>query len=343
MRRSPFRKFRIVGIFTLLFVLVSTGVYYLIGRSEWSLFDCFYMTVISITTVGYGEILDFSRHPEGRWFSIFVVLWGYLIFVYFVSIMSEILVTGQMVSYFRERRVRKMIGGYENHYIICGFGEMGYHVAKEIYATYNPLVIIDNREDVFQLVAEYLSPKIAVVRGDASDEDVLRQAGIEKAKGMVLTLPEDKDNLFSLVTVRSLNPGLKVATKCVHESNTQKFYKAGAYKVISPAGVGGTRLASELLRPTVTTFIDTMMRDKKRNVRISEIDLSDGMECIGKTLRDSMFRKTVNVLVMAVVTRDENGVEQFVYNPSADLMLNRGDTLIVIGKSEDIARFKKII
>ncbi len=337
--KSPFKKFSYVAFFTTLFVIASTLIYYLIGQGDWTLFECFYMTVISVTTVGYGEIMNFSKHPMGRVFSMIVIVWGYILLVYLVSLLSELLVTGAIKKYFRYKKVKKMIEKLNNHYIVCGFGEMGFHVSKEIFETYRPLVIIDNKPNITSIVEETLSSEIPVIYGDASDENTLLEAGIEKASGMILTLPQDKDNMFVLITARSINPKIKIATKCVEEHNITKFKKAGAYKAITPAAIGGLRLASEIIRPTVTTFLDIMLRDKNKNLRIEEIELKEGMSCVNKTLKESNFKKSINALIMAVAF--ENG--DFVYNPPSDMLLKAGYKLVVLGETKDIANFKNSI
>ena len=337
--KAPFSRVFHTLIATGLFVAAATFIYYFIGGGEWSLFDCFYMTMISITTVGYGEIIDMSHSTAGRMFSILVIVWGYALLVYFVSILSELLVTGEFKRYVRTRRRKKIMKDLKNHYILCGYGEMGKHVAEEILTTYHSLVIIDLKPQIIDLAAEQLGPQIPVIIGDASEEEVLKEAGIDSAAGMILALPQDKDNLFVLVTARSLNGSIRVATKCVIEKNATKLYKAGAWKVISPAAIGGMRLASEVLRPTVTTFLDTMLRDKEKNLRIDEIEVTKNMDCMGKSLEESDFRNKTRVLIMAVAFLDG----RFEYNPSASLVLPLGSKLIVLGESKDIAKFKHLI
>ncbi|MCK5808943.1 potassium channel protein [bacterium] len=335
--RVPFNKLTHVMLLTAGFVVLSTFIYYFIGGGEWSLFDCFYMTMISITTVGYGEIFEMST--GARLFSILVIVWGYGLLVYFVSILSELFVTGQFRRYIRLRRRKKKMKEIKNHYILCGYGEMGKHVAKEILTTYHPLVIIDIRPNIMDIVAADLGEKVPVISGDASDEETLKEAYIDKAAGMILALPQDKDNLFVLVTARALNGNIRVATKCVLEKNATKLYKAGAWKVISPAAIGGMRLASEVLRPTVTTFLDIMLRDQEKNLRIDEIDVTKDMDCVNKSLEESDFRNKTRVLIMAVAFSDG----RFEYNPSATLVLPLGSKLIVLGEAKDIAKFKNLI
>jgi len=336
---TPFSKVQNVGKLTFIFMIVATMIYYIIGGGQWSLFDCFYMTVISITTVGYGEIMDFSQNQWGRAFSIVVVIWGYILLVYFVSVLSELLVTGEIKKFFKMKRVKKMVDKYENHFILCGFGEMGKNVAKEIVASYRQLVIIDSNPDIDDMVQKNFDKPVATINGNASDEEVLIAAGIKKASGLILALPEDKDNLFILVTAKSINPNIFIATKVVHEHNSSKFKNAGAAKTISPSRIGGLRLASEVLRPTVTNFLDVMLRDKQKNLRIDEIELTEGMECINRTLQESAFRNKTNVLIMAVAFSNDD----FIYNPPANHKLETGQKLIVLGESKDIAKFKNLI
>lgn len=339
MQHVLFQRFFKIGLLAVCYVIVSSSIYYWIGGGDWSLFNCFYMVIITMTTVGYGEVTDFTNHPEGRYFTVFVALFGYLIFILFVSLVAELLASGEMKKYLKNRKVKKMISYFQNHFIVCGFGEMGFNVARELHATYHPVVIVDSREDIFSIVAEKISPEIPIIKGDASHEHILKQAGIDKARGIVLTLSDDKDNMFALVTARSMNATTIVASQCMDEANAVKFTKAGANKVIMPANIAGMRLASELIRPTVTNFLDIMLRDKDKNLRVEEVALADQMDCVDKTLQESNFRNKTNVLIMAVST----GNGEFIYNPPADLVLRKEYKLIVLGQAVDIAKFKKLI
>ena len=336
---TPISKVLDVGKITLIFIIASTLIYYAIGKGEWSVFDCLYMTVISITTVGYGEILPLQDSLLGRTFSMVVVIWGYFLLVYFVSVLSKLLVTGEIKKYLRAKKVTKMVRSFKNHYIICGFGETGRNVAKEVASTHRQMVIIDQKPDIDRIVNKFFEEEITAICGNASDEEILLQAGIETATGLILTLPEDKDNLFVLVTAKSINPDIFIATKVVQENNIPKLLKAGASKVVSPAHIGGMRLASEVLRPTVTTFLDKMLRDKEKNLRVDEIELNEGMDCVGKTLGENNFRTRTNILIMAVAF--QNG--DFVYNPSPDFKLEKGQKLIALGEAKDLAKLKNLI
>lgn len=334
--RETLKRLFVIMFFSMTFVVGATFVYYFIGEGEWSLFECFYMTMISITTVGYGEIMDFSNNPAGRIFSIVVIIWGYMLLVLFISTVAEMFVTGFFKTAMKKLRVGVMMRKIKNHYIVCGFGEMGYHVAAEIFASGKPLAIVDNHKDIYNLVEKKLSSDIPVIKGDASEESTLNEAGIDKARGIILALPEDKDNLFVLITARACNSTIRVAVKCVKESNKKKFIKAGAFKVIVPTHIGGMRLASELIRPAVTTFLDVMLKDRDHNLRIGEILLKKAHKCVGKTLRESSIRKSRNVLVMAVAY--PNG--DFIYNPPPDFALSEGQKLIVLGETQKINDFE---
>lgn len=336
MHETPFSKVLDVGKVTILFVLLSTLIYYIIGRGNWNILDCFYMVIITITTVGYSEILDFEHAVYERLFSIIVVLWGYILLVYFVSLLSKLFVTGEIKKYLKKNKVKKMIKSFKNHYIICGFDEMGKHVAREIYTTFRKIVIIDQKPDIDRIVCKFFNDDIPTICGDASDEEVLIESGVSKAAAMILTLPEDKDNLFVLVTAKNLRPDLCVAAKVVHEKNLTKFINAGASKVVSPSKIGGLRLASEVIRPSVTTFLDRMLRDKDKDLRIDEIMLDQSFDCIGKPLGKSNFKDRTNALILAVEYPDGN----FVYNPPSSLVLKEGQKLIVLGELKEMAMIK---
>lgn len=341
-------KLLLLGLITAFFLFGSASIFYIIGHKyNWPFFDCFYFTVTSFTTVGYGEIIDFTKFgTEGRiarTFTMFVNVWGVGTYLFLVSAITELFVKGGIRDFFRRRKVKKEINHTNKHYILCGFGETGLHVAKELYHAYAPFVIIDNKESIFDDVEKELSDEIPVIRGDASEENVLKEAGIDKAAGIITTLSDDKDNLFVIVTAKSINPNINIAAKCVHESAKNKLKLAGAHKVILPAEIGGIRLASELLRPNVTVFLNEMLRDREKNLGIEEIRVKEEMDCAHKTLLESAFRTNVNVLVIAISYKDENGLLKFMYNPPAKFKLEPGMDLIVLGKAIDIAKFKKFI
>ncbi len=347
-RKKLNNKLVLTALITASFLFGSAFVFYMIGyKYSWSFFDCFYFTITSFTTVGYGEIIDFAKFgTEGkmaRTFTMFVNLWGVGTYLFLVSAITETFVKGGIRDFFRRRKVKKEINYTNKHYILCGFGETGLHVAKELYHAYAPFVIIDNKKTIFDDVERELSDDIPVIKGDASEEKVLKEAGIDKAAGIITTLPDDKDNLFVIVTAKSINQNIMIATKCVHESAKNKLKLAGANKVILPAEIGGIRLASELLRPNVTVFLNEMLRDREKNLGIEEIRVQEKMDCAHKTLQESAFRTNVNVLVIAISYKDETGKLKFMYNPPAKFKLEPGMDLIVLGKAIDIAKFKEFI
>jgi len=310
-------------------------VIYEIGGGRWTWFQALFHTVITLSTVGYGELPGMEDTPAARAFSIALIVLGAGVMVYFASVVTALLVEGELRELLRRNRMKKGIDRLERHVIVCGIGRTGHHVIKELFATQTPFVCIDaDAEKMAQLREEM--PGLAYVVGDATEDEVLEAAGIARARGVVAALTDDRDNLYVTLTARSLNPSLRIVAKAVEASAEPKLRKAGADKVVSTNMIGGLRLASEMIRPNVTEFLDLMLRDPQHVLRIEETTIPATSVLVGKSLGAAQFRKVCDVLVIAVRTRD--GKHQF--NPGAEHVLEAGSTLIVLGERGEIAKLR---
>jgi voltage-gated potassium channel len=323
-------KNRLILSLSLFLGLICFGTLGYITLTGSSVFEALYMTIISITTTGYGETIDIIHNKSARVFTMFLLLCGMGITVYFASYLTAFLVEGELKNILTDRRMNKDIGHLKNHLIIAGGGQTALYAIEELLTGKRPFVIIEKDEEAFAYLREYFdNPNLLCIIGDATDDEVLLEAGILHAEGLLTTLPEDRDNLFVTITARGLNPGLRIIAKIVHQNSAKKMRTAGANDVVCPDSIGGLRMVSQMMHPHVVQFLDTMMRIKSESIRIEEVKIS-GQCCNGKTLKDLRLPEQFgNMLVLALLPQGEH--EAPLYNPVADSLVNSGDTLVVLG------------
>lgn len=331
-----------MGLALLVIIVIGGGVgYYLIGGGRWSLGDCIYMTVISVTTVGYGEVLrDMDRVPYARGFTMILLLLGTGSIVYFASAVTAFIIEGDLKNVLFASRLKKRMKRMKDHVVVCGAGSTGRHVIEELLTTGMSVVAIDLREGELREIAEkFPRAEFSYIVGDATDDDVMAQTGLERARGLVAALSSDKDNLYLTVSARQTNPGTRIVARCAELSHVEKIRRSGADAVVSPNFIGGMRLVSELLRPAVVRFLDDMLRDRRAAYRIEEVQLGDGAASLGATLRDARVRERFGMTVLAVRASDQ---QSWVYNPDANEKLGPGMTLVVLGSAEQVAELRRV-
>lgn len=306
-------------------IMGAAAGYRWLGGTEVTLLDAIYMAVITVATVGYGEVVDTSTHPSLRIFNMFVILFGIGIMLYVFSSSTAFIVEGELKDLFRRRKMLKQIRDLYDHLIVCGAGETGHYVVQELLKTGHTFVVIDHDPASLEKI-QHLGD-FPVLEGDAADEELLTTAGISKARGLVSALREDKDNLMVTVTARQMNPNLKIVARCMEAKMTEKLIRAGANSAVSPNMIGGLRLASELIRPHVVSFLDLMLRDQARTMRVSEITVGEGSSWIGRTIHGTGLHQRFELLALAL--RKPGG--EMTYNPPGDAVLAGADTLIVLG------------
>jgi voltage-gated potassium channel len=339
---SSLTKRLLMGLVLLLGVVIGGGVgYYLIGGGRWRFGDCIYMTVITVTTVGYGEILpDMDHAPYARAFTIVLLLFGTGSIVYFASTVTAFIIEGDLRNVLFTSRLKKRMRRMKDHVVVCGAGSTGRHVIEELLTTGVPVIAIDVRDGELREIAEkFPRAEFAYVIGDATDDDVMAQTGLERARGLVAALSSDKDNLYLTVSARQTNPGARIVARCAELSHVEKIRRSGADAVVSPNFIGGMRLVSELLRPAVVRFLDDMLRDRRAAYRIEEIQLGERATELGRTLREARVRERFGMTVLAVRATDN---QSWVYNPDADEQLGIGMTLVVLGSTEQVAELRRL-
>lgn len=322
---------RLLKVIAALAAVCFAGVAGYMVIEGWSLFDSLYMTVITIASVGYGEIHPLSF--EGRFFTIILILCGSATLIYGLSILTAFIVEGELTDILRRRKMIKTIAGLAGHFIVCGMSATGRYVIDELKKTGRAFVVIERDPEKIKGLN---AAGILTVEGDATNDAILQAANIGSAAGLLTTLHADSDNLFVVVTARGLNPSLKIVAKAINEESERKLRQVGADRVVMPNFIGGLRMASEMIRPSVVTFLDVMLRGQDAAVRVEEINIAAGSPLAGKSLAESGIMDTVGVTLVAVA--DEQG--SYCFNPVRERRLAAGELVIVMGVVENILKLK---
>ena len=336
---SILRTRLVVATLWLLAVVASGAVgFHTLGDGRWAWADCIYFTIITLSTVGYGETLPgFDEVPYTRVWTVLLIVLGSGTLLYFISTLTAFIVEGDLGGALRRNRMRQSLTKLVGHTIVCGAGTTGIHVIEELIHTHTPFCVIDTNEHRLSELAERFGPdKFYFVVGDAADDEVLHAAGVERAKCVVAALHEDKDNLFVTVTVAALNPKIRIVSKAVEVSARAKLLRAGAKSVVSPTQIGGMRLASEAIRPMVTEFLDLMLRDPKKNLRIEEVTIPPTSTLVGTQLKDTNIRQATKAMVIAIRGTDAS----YEYNPEPTFRLTKDSTLIVLAETVEMKKLR---
>lgn len=315
-----------VALLLLLIVVMTTAAgYRILGGPRVTLLDAIYMAVITFATIGYGEVVDTGTNPALRIFNMVMILFGIGIMLYVFSASTAFIVEGELKDIFRRRKMQKRIRELKDHFIVCSAGETANHIIQELLKTGNHFVVIDHDPERLARL-EHLGD-LCWVEGEAADEEVLEAAGISRAKALATVLPDDKDNMMVTVTARQMSPTIRIVARCVDARMGEKMVRAGASVSVSPNMIGGLRMVSEMIRPHVVNFLDLMLKEKSKTLRVDEIAVPPQSAWVGKTIGDTEIHRKYDLLALAV--RKPNG--ENIYNPHGDLTLLAGDVLIVMG------------
>ena len=317
------KRLSAIALFLALVFLVGTvGFHFIEG---WPLFDSFYMTLITLTTVGYGEVHPLST--QGRIFVSVLMLIGVTTVFVSIAILGETLLRLEMSDYFGRRRRDRMLKEIKGHYIVCGAGRVGRSVIRELLRSETEVVLIDNSLDR----ARWATDKgVITLVGDATKDEVLQQARVDTAKGLVAAISSDAENVYVALSAKAFNPNLVIAARATDEQAEEKLRRAGATTVFTPYTFIGHRLAQSMLRPHVTTFLDvaSAFRQSDLDLEIEQLQIAASSPFLANTLEQLRLSSKYGVIVLAV--QRSNGVMQF--NPAADLRIEAGDVLIAMGE-----------
>jgi len=326
------KQFRLAVLSLVALAALGTAGYRIL--EDWPLLDSLYMTVITLATVGYREVgrLD----PAGKTFTIVLIIFGVGIVFWAGASLIEAVIGEQIWHAVRRRRMQKQIDSMRDHYIVCGFGRMGQQIAKDLGREGVPFVVVERNPEQLPKLVQW---NIPFIEGNASDDKILKAAGIERAKGLITVLPTDEDNVFITLSARALNPKLYIVARSILVENEGKLKMAGADRVMSPYVMGGRRMAAAVLRPNVVDFLELATYGEHPEMMIEELAIDSGSCLVGQTIADSGLRKDAGVMVVAI----KRASGAIVPNPTADEVIEDGDVLIVLGVPEQLPRAERMV
>jgi len=301
---------------------------------HYPVFDAFYMTLTTVTTVGYGEIRTLSQ--AGRIFNCFLILFGVIIMLLAIGAMTQTVIELELNQFFGKRRIKSMIDKLDGHIILCGFGRVGRGAADELRKAGAKFVVVDNNDERVEVC---IKDGMLAVLADASRDETLRDVGITRARGLIATLSSDADNLFVILTAKGLNPRLHLSARIAEESSEQKLRRAGADFVFAPYNSTGHRMAQALLKPHVQQFLDFTTQNMGLDAGIEQVRVAERSHFADQSLADMQMRRELGVIVLAI--RRASG--EMLFNPPADAKISGGDHLIVMGQPDGLRRLEQLL
>ncbi len=327
------KKFKVIVL--LLFAVIAVGVVGYMVLLNIDFVDALYMTAITISTVGYGEVGRMT--DASKLFSIFIIFSGLGTASYGVSSLVSFFFEGNIKTAWRKRRMEVKIGELNNHYIVCGAGDVGRTVINTLKKWNAQFVVVEKDE---ARADELERAGILTITGNATNEDTLTAAGIDRAKGIVCCLNDDAENVFAVLTARQMNGAIHIISKAIEESAHSKLRRAGANQTISPNEIGGQRIAAHLLRPSVISFLDVITRAGDVILDLEQVVMSPNSRLVGKSLSEAKIPEQTGLIILALKKKDD---ETFIFNPGSGETLHAGDTMVVLGTKEQVEKLSLIV
>jgi voltage-gated potassium channel len=329
---SPHRNFLIIVV--LLVFTVTTGTVGFEVIEGWGFMDALYMTIITIASVGYHEIRPLGE--TGRIFNMVLIFFGLGTTTYVAASVVQFMVEGRIRVIMGRRRLDRKIDRLNHHYIVCGYGRIGRILCQTLRQKPVDLVTIEKTPELIPVLEQ---DKVLYVHGDATSEDILRRAGIERARGLVAVLANDTDNVFLVLTARQLAPHLMIIARASREESKTKLRAAGANIVESPYEMGAFRLAQRIMRPAVTSFLEFAFSQTRKDIQLEELAVSEASALAHVSLKDSGIRQKFNLIIIAIKKPDGT----MLFNPSFEAVLAPGDTVIALGEVENLDKLEKVL
>ena len=329
-RETTLRNKLILSLILIIFVLLSgtAGYHFIEG---WDFFDSLYMTVITLSTVGFHEVEPLSK--AGKGFTISLIFFSLGVVAYAVNYGVRTIFEGEIQEVFGRRKLKKVLESLENHYIVCGYGRMGKVICNELKARGVSFVVVEKEQQELDVDDDSL-----IIYGDATRDELLKNVGIEKAKGLISVLDSDAQNLYVVLSARGLNNDLFIVARANEEGADYKLTRAGADKVVSPYHIGGLRIAHTIFKPTVVDFLELTAKAGNMEIQIEEVVVEEASLLAGKTIKEADVRAKNWVVIVAL--KKEN--KKILFNPRADVRIEVGDKVAVIGEPEHFIQFEKM-
>lgn len=330
---------RLSGLGGVLLCVLAAGTAGYRVLEGWSLFDSLYMTVITLATVGYGETHPLS--PAGRAFTILLIMGGIGVMTYAFTSITSVVVEGELSALFARRRMEKDIAGLSGHYIVCGAGHAGGVICSELHKTGRAFVLIDRDKEQLDRQARRLGRRARFIEGDATQDETLRKAGIERAAGIFAVLATDQDNAFVALTAKGLNPKIRVVSSQKELGVREKLFRSGADNVVNPEYIGGLRMASEMIRPAAVGFLDLMIRDKDSVMRFEEVSIPKKSSYVGRPLSELGGPPGGLSPLLVAVLDGRSG--RYEVNPPLERPIQEGDHLVMLGEVARLSELRRMI
>ena len=319
-----------IGLSVIVLITILGTIFYALFE-DFSILEAFYMTIITISTTGFKEVRPLSG--AGMFVTTIIIITGVLTIAYTGGKAAQLIIETEL---FRRKRMSKQVEKLSNHYIVCGYGRMGREVCDTLMENNELFVVIDNEQIKINEVVE---KDFLFIQGDATSDEILIQAGIERAKGLAAVVKSDAENIFITLSARLIKKDLFVVARAIEERTESKLIKAGANRVVKPYELGGKRIVHLLLKPGVTDFIEGVARKKGTDINLEEILINNNGVLVNKTLAESPLRKDLNVMVIAIYKASG----KFIYNPRSTEKIELGDKLIVIAETVNLEKLNKMV
>ena len=322
----------IVVLLSVFLVGIGTAGYMVI--EDWTVLDAIYMTVITLSTIGYGEVHPVSQ--TGRIFTVILIVMGVGFVLYVIGNVVQFLVEGRIRLVLGRRKLEKQIGQLNDHFIVCGYGRMGRALCRYLTQKHLQFVVVEKNEDRIPVMN---TDHILYIAGDATIEDNLLKAGLKRASNLITALGTDADNVFLVLLAKGLNPNIYVVARASQNASKKPLYTAGANVVVSPFDVGARRMAHAVLRPNVIRFLEFAFADEDTDIHIEEIAVAESSKFVGVSLQESGIRQDYNLMIISIVKVDG----EMNFNPSADTTIKSGEKVIAVGSIDDLSKLEKAL